>query len=298
MAANDVVAAEERGPSANVRATVPRVTACFLAPHYDDVALSCGGTVAMLGRRGAAPLVVTIFGGAPVATDLTAYARWQHERWGTGTGDTVATRRDEDRAAAAILGCVTATLPFLDAIYRGEAYLSDEALFGAVAPADAVLPAQIATALLALPALSGADPETVTIFVPLAIGNHVDHQIVYLVGRLLAMRGWRVYAYEDFPYAVLGDDAMRRLAAVTDEIGEAETWSVGATLARRVEAIAAYSSQLPVIFRFTADWPGVIATHAWALGAEQEAMERFWPLRAGAGLVADIPDLHRLDRAR
>jgi len=254
------------------------VTDVFLAPHYDDVALSCGGTVAALAERGVPPLVVTIFGGEPAATDLTAFARWQHERWGTGETDTVATRLDEERTAAAVLGCATATFPFLDAIYRGEAYRSDEALFGAVDPADVALPAQIADALLALPALAAADPAAVNIFVPLAIGNHVDHQIVYAVGRVLTARGWRVRAYEDFPYAVLGDETARRLAAVGDEIGVAETRSVAATLARRVAAIGAYRSQLPVIFRFTDDWPGAIAAHAFALGAGQEAMERFWPL--------------------
>lgn len=254
------------------------VTDLFLAPHYDDVALSCGGTVAALARRGAPPLVVTIFGGEPAVTDLTAFARWQHERWGTGEGDTVATRLDEERAAAVALGCATATLPFLDAIYRGEAYLSDEALFGTVGPADAALPAPIADALLALPALAGADPAAVNVFVPLAIGNHVDHQIVYAVGRTLAVRGWRVRAYEDFPYAVLGDQTARRLAEVGDAIGTAATRSVAATLAQRVAAIGAYRSQLPVIFRFTDDWPGAIAAHAFALGAGQEAMERFWPL--------------------
>lgn len=254
------------------------VTDLFLAPHYDDVALSCGGTVAALAGRGAPPLVITVFGGEPTATDLTAFARWQHERWGTGERDTVATRLTEDRAAAAVLGCATATLPFLDAIYRGDAYRSDEALFGAIDPSDAALSAQIADALLALPALAEVDPAGVTLFVPLAIGNHVDHQIVYAVGRLLAARGCRVLAYEDFPYAVLGDETARRLAAVGDQVGDAETRSVAATLARRVAAIGAYCSQLPVIFRFTDDWPGAIAAHAFALGAGQEAMERFWPL--------------------
>jgi len=255
-----------------------RVTDLFLAPHYDDVALSCGGTVAALAQRGTAPLIVTIFGGEPAATDLTAFARWQHERWGTGESDTVATRLDEERAAAAALGCATATLPFLDAIYRGDAYLSDAALFGALDAADATLPAQIVDALLALPALGAADPAAVNIFVPLAIGNHVDHQIVYAIGRTLAARGWCVSAYEDFPYAVLGDETARRLAVVGQEIGAAETRPVAATLALRVAAIGAYRSQLPVIFRFTDDWPGVIAAHALALGAGQEAMERFWPL--------------------
>ncbi|MGN6673994.1 MAG: PIG-L deacetylase family protein, partial [Thermomicrobiales bacterium] len=51
-------------------------THCFLAPHYDDVALSCGGTVALLAGQGARPLVVTVFGGDPSSVTLTTFARW------------------------------------------------------------------------------------------------------------------------------------------------------------------------------------------------------------------------------
>src|SRR5262252_6924938 len=38
-------------------------TALFLSPHYDDVALSCGGTVAQTADAGTHALIVTIFGG-------------------------------------------------------------------------------------------------------------------------------------------------------------------------------------------------------------------------------------------
>src|SRR5919202_2616060 len=171
----------------------------FLAPHYDDVALSCGGTVALLADAGARPLVATVFGGEPGGGELTAFARWQHERWGTAEADTLATRRAEDRAAAAILGCQTRWLDHLDAIYRGERYLSDEALFGPLAADEEPLAERIAAEVLALPVLAGA-PEGEpgpALYVPLAVGNHVDHQGVYRVGRLPAARGTRVLAYED-----------------------------------------------------------------------------------------------------
>ena len=253
-------------------------THVFLAPHYDDVALSCGGTVAALADAGAHPLIVTIFGGEPASDDLTAFARWQHERWGTGADDTIATRLREDRAAAAILGCETRTLPFLDAIYRGDGYLSDEALFGAILPVDADLAARIADALLALP--DAAPPAATTYYAPLAIGEHVDHQLVYKAGRSLAARGARVLAYEDFPYAALGDAARRRIAALAGDLGEPELLGIGETLDRRIAAIAAYRSQLPVIFRFTDDWPAVVRTSARFDPPGSDAAERFWPLRS------------------
>jgi LmbE family N-acetylglucosaminyl deacetylase len=220
--------------------------------------------------------VVTVFGGEPAPDNLTAFARWQHERWGTGEGDTIATRLAEDRAAAAALGCETRSFPFLDAIYRGDHYLSDEALFGDIAADDAPLVARIVAAVAALPGL--AVPAAATLHVPLAIGNHVDHQIVYRVGQVLAGRGVRVLAYEDFPYAVLEDHASRRLAAVAGEVGSPVFVPIAATLPRRIAAIAAYRTQLPTIFRFTDDWRAVVAGWTASSGGLTGPAERYWPL--------------------
>lgn len=246
----------------------------FLAPHYDDVALSCGGTVAALADAEARPLVVTVFGGEPGGAPLTGFARWQHERWGTAEADTLAVRRAEDRAAAAILGCATRWLPYLDAIYRGDRYLSDDALFGPLAPDEAPLIERVAADVLALPGLR----DGATLYVPLAVGNHVDHQIVYRVGQSVAARGARVLAYADFPYAALDDALDRRLAALTDDVGAPEVVPIGATLARRIAAIEEYHTQVPVIFRFFASVAGAVEADARRAGGGAPA-ERYWPLR-------------------
>lgn len=254
-----------------------RAAHLFLAPHYDDVALSCGGTVAALADAGDPPLLVTVFGGEPAPTDLTAFARWQHERWGTDHSDTIASRLAEDREAAAHLGCATTALPFLDAIYRGDSYLSDAALFGPLLPVDEPLIAEVAAAVSAL-ADRAADT---TFYVPLGIGEHVDHQVVYRAGRALAAAGWRVLAYADFPYAILGEAPAARLARVAGEVGSPVSRAIGGTLARRLAAIGAYRSQLPVIFRFTADWRAAVTASATALNGGGEPVEWFWPVLAG-----------------
>src|SRR5918999_4937053 len=77
----------------------------FLSPHYDDVALSCGGLAALLGRNGRAPEVALLFGAEPdPARPLTPFARWQHENWGLDAAGAIAARRAEEACAAAILG--------------------------------------------------------------------------------------------------------------------------------------------------------------------------------------------------
>lgn len=254
----------------------PAAPPIFLAPHYDDAALSCGGTMAALADAGVRPLVVTVFGGAPGDAALTGFARWQHARWGTAEADTLAVRRAEERAAAAILGCATRWLPYLDAIYRGDRYQSDEALFGPLAPDEASLVGRVVADVLALP---GMRDGAATLYVPLAVGNHVDHQIVYRVGQCIAARGVHALAYEDFPYAALGDALPRRLAALAGELGAPEVVPIGATLARRIAAIEAYRTQTPVIFRFFASVAGAVEDDARRAGGGEPA-ERHWPLRA------------------
>lgn len=271
-----------------VPADRPPPRAVFLAPHYDDAALSCGGTIAALADAGARPTIVTVFGGEPGGDALTDFARWQHERWGTAAGaDTLATRRAEDRAAAAILGAQTRWLAHFDAIYRGDRYLSDEALFGPLAPDEAPLAERIADDILALPELAG--PEPATLYVPLALGNHVDHQLAYAAGKRIA--AWsrrlpndvRVMAYEDFPYAAQFPGALgERLAALAGELGPAEPVDISRTLDRRIAATAAYRSQLAVIFRFAADWPAAVAAFARQAGGGTLPAERFWPLNPAA----------------
>ena len=261
----------------------PHTQAIFLAPHYDDVALSCGGTVAAIaGEGGPPPLVVTVFGGEPEEQELTGFARWQHEQWGTAGTDTLATRRAEEAAAAALLGCDTRSLPYRDAIYRDAYYLSDATLFGTPHPDDAPLAARIAADVLGLPEVAGAATPA-TLYVPLAIGEHVDHQLVLAAGRIVAgapERPWRVLAYEDFPYALLGNALARRLAAVAGEVGPAEIVPVAGTLARRIGAIEAYRTQLPVIFRHFADWRAALEGYARSLDGGNRLAERFWPVCA------------------
>src|SRR5918993_4154617 len=103
----------------------------FLSPHYDDIPLSAGATVRLLADRGLAPETLVVFGSEPDrARPLSAFAQAMHERWGLTANEVIASRQAEEAAAAAVLGARTRVLPFRDAIYRGDHYLSNEDLFG------------------------------------------------------------------------------------------------------------------------------------------------------------------------
>jgi len=254
--------------------------AIFLSPHYDDVVLSCGGTVALLADQGCEPVVVTVFAGEVPDEIITDFAKWKHSRWGVGgVEENVMRRQEEDRDAVAALGARAHWLGYPDAIYRGDRYLSDPSLFGTPQAIETGLVALIADEIRSMPEWDDAG----TVFVPLGIGEHVDHQIMFAVGRALAGRGVRVLAYEDCPYAIhtpAGVD--RRLEEIEGEVGPPMPVAIGATLERRIAAIFAYRSQVPVIFRFTTDVPGAVSDFARKTGGPLGPAERFWPVLAEA----------------
>ena len=51
------------------------MTHVFVAPHPDDVALSCGGLIGSLRELGQNVAIISVFSGAGGADDLTSYQR-------------------------------------------------------------------------------------------------------------------------------------------------------------------------------------------------------------------------------
>lgn len=219
----------------------------FLSPHYDDIALSAGGTVRLLADNGRTPETLIVFGSEPdPSRPLSSFARAMHDDWGFTASEVVARRQAEEVAASARLGASHRLLPFRDAIYRGNRYVSNDDLFGEPSCAEHDLPAMI-VASLDLP----AEPDRSTrLYAPLAIGRHVDHQLTHQAGAMLADRGWDVWFYEDVPYALKPQAAETRLAEITAarSIEPVARIPVDTAWDAKVDAILSYPSQLETIF--------------------------------------------------
>ena len=255
----------------------PERRTVFFAPHYDDVALSCGGTVAAIAEQGESPLIVTVFGGLPPG-QLNQFAGEMHRRWGISAGDALAQRRREERCAAAALGAEACWLDFPDAIYREDRYTSDNELFGAIHADELSLVEKLYGAAQRFFTARRFTPDHV--YVPLAVGNHVDHQHVLQLGLKLGADGYDVLAYEDYPYA--GDpgglDLLRQRVTEVDGGHEITRFLTEEQLEQRIAAIRCYESQLPVIFRHQGD--PVESTRRWAmLRGRTRPAERFWQLQ-------------------
>ncbi len=260
-----------------------------LSPHYDDMALSIGATMATLADAGREVTDLIVFGAEPSGVQLHAFARHHHDTWGLDTNQVITARKAEEAKAVRLLGASTANLEFFDAIYRSGHYQSDEQLFGSLPSDEADLPKQIAAAAedvaRSLTISTSAPAAQVRFYAPLGIGNHVDHQLAFLAGNVLAVMGYVVWLYEDLPYAMIGNNRDHRLASL-DRLGLGVHLAAMSPTApgwrRKIQAVLAYPTQLETVFR---NYAGVeptptgiddaLATHHLSVGAGMSA-ERFW----------------------
>ena len=210
-------------------------SALFVSPHLDDVAFSCGGTMAALAAAGWRTHLATVFtanvpdpGGFALACQL--------DKGLAPEVDYMALRRAEDGRFATTAGAASLHhLPHVEAPHRG--YDSAPALFGPLLPGDEVW-RLIADDLAELVGALGPD----LVFAPQGLGNHVDHRQV--IRAVLALPpGIPVLWYRDTPYVIRDLDvrpADDDLASLPVELG----MDVTPHLAAKLDAVAAYASQL------------------------------------------------------
>jgi LmbE family N-acetylglucosaminyl deacetylase len=110
-----------------------------VSPHFDDGALSLGGTIAAAVRCGAQVSVVTVFCGDPFSQ--VSAGPWDRNSGYATEGEAARARREEDRAAFDVLGAALHWLPFADEQYdrRGGEREVGSAVAAAAAGSDFVL---------------------------------------------------------------------------------------------------------------------------------------------------------------
>jgi len=246
----------------------------YISPHLDDVVLSCGGAIWQQGESGETILVVTVFAGAPRPGDpLSPFAQQLHTRWGSKS-DAVEARRREDYEALEMLGATGKQWTYPDCIYRqtptGEfAYSSEDSLWGRIHPSENDLVDEISARLSRLPLAHRG-----TIYAPLGIGNHVDHQIVHNAAVLC---GKPTLFYEDFPYARDPDAVCSRLAPGRWESHLTRISQHG--LEAKIKAITSYRSQLSTFWENPQEMAADIRETYRRVGSGEPA-ERYWHQKA------------------
>jgi len=227
--------------------------------------------------------------GQPLIDDLpTQGAVMTEELTGAAAaGELMARRRLEDEQFAYFAEAAVIFLDMPDAVFRG--YEGDTELLGAVREDDDAPTSRIRSEIIRL------EPQAV--YVPLGVGNHVDHQLCRQVGidLLAESRRWvmpgpewagKVVFYEDFPYSWWHNfDRLEQLPAGAldgldqDLILAPEYADVGDQLERKIRGIALYESQLDRLFGGEAQMAAAVRSYGAkmaGLGGLAGAAERYW----------------------
>jgi hypothetical protein len=168
----------------------------YLSPHFDDAAFSCGGLAWEQAQTGDKASIWTVCTAKPLTDKLSPFALELHTRWKSGQGP-LEERKMEDLLSCLRLGVGSRHFNLLDCIYRrhpqtGEfLYDSEAALNGSLHSSEMDVVSWLQSKLKTYMT------EDMTFVCPLALGNHVDHQITRLALEGLGCPTWY---YQDFPY--------------------------------------------------------------------------------------------------
>jgi LmbE family N-acetylglucosaminyl deacetylase len=202
-------------------------------------------------------------------------------------GDSMARRRLEDEKFAAFAEASIVFLDLPDAVFRG--YTSDDELLSSPRDDDR------APFELLRREIARLEPQK--LYLPLGIGNHVDHQLCRDVGVQLLQEGRRwvmpgpeyagiVTFYEDFPYAWWNDFSRiedlppAALADLPEDVGLVPEYAdISDQLERKITGITIYESQIERLFTSTKEMARQVRAHARKvalLGGLDTSVERYW----------------------
>src|SRR4030042_6498898 len=225
----------------------------YLSPHFDDVALSCGGYVLEQVQSGDAVSIWTVCAGSAPWGDLSQCEKERHLPWDTSQ-DATAQRRLEDIRSCHRLGATHLHFTIPDCIYRrhphtGEfLYASEAALNGSLHPA----------ALLNITSLKKEIERSiqtdVALISPLGLGNHVDHQLTRLAAEGLDRIAWY---YADYPYVLRWKEKLEQIEQ-EDWFSQVFPISQDGLLAWQ-DSIAAHASQISTFWASEAEMRQAVA---------------------------------------
>jgi LmbE family N-acetylglucosaminyl deacetylase len=168
----------------------------FVSPHLDDAVFSCAARISQETNAGAKVIVATVF---------------SHARPRSGLHAEYTARHEDDRRAVSLLGAKPLWLGLLDAPCRNPFYNSFRHIVLETAPGDWEYVRLVREKIARL--VDDMAPDAV--YLPLGVGSHIDHRLVFEAGTALPATSPR-YFYEDQPYALVRhaiDARMREIEA-------------------------------------------------------------------------------------
>jgi len=248
----------------------------FLSPHLDDAIYSCGAHIAQLTHP--VTILTVMAGDPPDPLPDTPLVHELHTRWEAGDNP-VAFRRREDRNAANALASSaqihTHYLPIPDCVYRmhngvGLYPIGDDDLFGLVHPDD---PAKAALATTDLP-----DADKKTLYAPLGVGNHVDHQLVRDWAFQLKQKYPQLdlYLYADYPYSANIGAINHTLNQLAVPCSHVQVPLSEAAIQRWIAAAAQYTSQMSTFWSDEKTMQKHMRNYLNTMSTPPDLMQSYW----------------------
>jgi LmbE family N-acetylglucosaminyl deacetylase len=223
-------------------------------PHMDDAALSVGGTMSL--RRNECEFTVLSLAGV---SNFTSY--YEAGRDFFDIAEVTALRKAESALFLKHVGANHLTLDLLEAPlrYRNARWTLDwfhqhrDAMWALVArsPGSGELE-EWAGAL----ALFFTGFETEEVWIPLGVGNHVDHQLardacLRLLSRPGLIKARKVRFYEEMPYTVSWPGHAQQVVTALRNAGarvEQECVDISETMAKKLQLLSIFGSQFKMDF--------------------------------------------------
>lgn len=198
----------------------------FISPHLDDAVLSCALRILQERRVGKTVAVATLCSsGLGIPGLLALYS----------------VRRREDEAALSVLGVDDPIqLGFKDAPFRNLFYTSFQRIILGEHPNDAGYAKELTARVAQL--CKELTPETV--FLPLAVGTHIDHRHTHRLWCTLSPET-KIVFYEDRPYSFLPYNLQLRLTEIGANILKPQLAET--LMADRAKALRSFAEGLKTV---------------------------------------------------
>lgn len=218
----------------------------FFSPHIDDVILSCGGLISNLSNKESV-LIITVF---TKATDekISNLGKEFIKLCGFNSAKSLFdSRKEEEERVAKFLKYDYLFLDYADAAFRFHSYfifkklLYPKGCFSKVSSNDSILIKDIKVHIHNI--LKKISNKKCSVYFPLGIGEHADHQILKQIG--LSTKSKNIFYYEDFPYCINQNDKQY----FVDTLRPKTIYLTKATLQKKYKAILLYKSQIKPVFK-------------------------------------------------
>ncbi len=158
------------------------ISEIIFAAHSDDIALSMGGY--LLVNKGSCVEIINVFSNCLKSINLSKYLRTPKE--------VTFFNNEEEKLYAKITGISLKLLHYPEALQRNYKNPITNKIGNQDKALVKTLENQINQILI--------KQKPIQAYFPLSIGNHIDHIILYKIGRLMLNKGFNILFYEDLPY--------------------------------------------------------------------------------------------------